>query len=226
MKTHFNLLILLLVLINFPSVVKSQDYNLSTIENVNHIGRAFIGINSGIVYGLHYAKPSQLKKITYIPFIESSLPMGKTLFDDNKLEIGSSVIVLNRKFWKLSYDLSLLHRQNKNPFVNMQSFGYNTGVKFGYYRQKCFGNIEISNENAFMTHLKHTEVYKGNYLNVVDGWYQNTANYLMFGFGIGYSFKKMDITLHYNKEYTFNLKNTPTVPFNIIVGFNYKFFKN
>lgn len=200
----------------------AQVYNWSKIESGNHIVRAHLGLDFGVIYGLHYGRRLTIKNATLVPFIDLSLPLGGEAIDDSKLKIGTSAKVLQRKKWFLTADVSFISRQNTNPFVAMHNIGFESGVQFGYYKKRWFLNANISNDYSFATHLKHTEAYKGNYAGAVDGWYKNTANNFSIGLNTGYSFKKIDITLSPGIIRTDGWSSTPTLPFYGKIGVNYR----
>lgn len=200
-----------------------QVNNWAKLDSSKHIATLYSGLDYGFVYGLHYGKIVKNNSILWVPFVNVSLPLGGDVVDDYKLKVGTALKVLQRKNWIVSLEISIINRQNKNPFVIMQSLGFESGLQFGYYKQKWFVNLNLSTDNSLTTHLKHTDAYKGNYSEVADGWYQNTANNISFGSNIGYSFKKLDITFSSGLIRTDGLHAKPYLPFYGKIGFNYRF---
>jgi hypothetical protein len=209
----------------FISKMGAQNINWTKLDSAKHIGRIHGGLEYGVIYGLQYGKILKAKRSTWIPFANVSLPLGKNIADDYKINIGTAANILSFNRWILSFDLSITNRQNKNPFVRMQSLGSESGIHFGYYRQKWFVNIDVSTDNSLITHLKHTDAYKGNYHKVVDGWYQNTSSNFSLGCNTGLSFKRSDVTLSIGGLFTQNLKTRPMLPFYSQLGYNYRFGK-
>jgi len=200
----------------------AQDYNWAKLDSFNHIARVYTGLNNGVIYGLHYGKIINIKKIIFIPFVDLSLPVGERVLDDYKFKLGTSLRLLQNKNWILTGGVSLLNQRYENPFVKMQNLGVETFLQFGLYKEKWFLNVNISNDYLFATHFKHSEAYQKNYAGATNGWYQNTGNNLSLGLNIGYSFKKLDITLSPGIVKTDRFKSSPTLPFYGKLGINYK----
>lgn len=205
-----------------PSVY-AQTNNWSNLDSVKNNIRMYGGLDFGLVYGLQYGRIYKTKKIRWLPYLDLSLPAGQNIVDDYRFNAGTNLKLIHYKAWIGSVDIAIGHRQNRNPFVKMKSFGSELGIQFGYYKPKWFANLHFSTENSWITHLKHSEAYKGNYSMVKDGWYQNTANNQIVGLNIGYSFKKIDITLSSGIIRTNAFKDKPTLPMFGKIGINYRF---
>ena len=202
--------------------VNAQVYNWAKLDSFNHIARVYTGLNNGVIYGLQYGKIIHLKRTILIPFLDLSLPFGNRVIDDYKVKLGTSLKLLQTKKLILSGGVSILNQRYENPFAKMQNVGLETALQFGLYKQKWFLNLSISNDYLFATHIKHSEAYKKNYDGAISGWYQNTANNLLMGLNLGYSFKKIDITLSPGIIKTDGFKSSPTLPFYGKIGINYK----
>jgi hypothetical protein len=201
----------------------AQTNNWRRLDSVKNIARLYGGLDYGIVYGLHYGRIIKTKNIIWIPFADVSLPLGNNPVDDYKFKVGTTAKVFQYKSWIASVDVSIINRQNKNPFVRMHSLGSESGFQIGYYKSKWFVNFNFSTDNSLTTHLKHSDAYKGNYSGVKDGWYQNTANNFSIGGNLGVSFGRSDITLKLGQIFTQNFKTKPSLPIYIQIGYNYKF---
>jgi hypothetical protein len=214
------LIVLILFLANYAT--NAQVYNWAKLDSFNHVGRIYTGLENGVIYGLHYGKIINAKKTILIPFVDLSLPLGDRLIDDYKVKLGTSLKLLQTKKWILSGGVSILNQSYQNPFAKMQNVGLETALQFGLYKQKWFLNLSISNDYLFATYIKHSEAYKKSYDGAISGWYQNTANNIFLGLNLGYSFKKLDITLSPGIIKTDGFKSSPTLPFYGKLGINYK----
>ena len=223
MEYSNRLLLVSLIIISTISNNKAQVYNWHRISSSSSIGSVYVGLNYGLIYGLHYGRIITSKKATYILFIDISLPTGNKVIDDYKVKLGTSVQFLNRNNWVLSSDVSFFNQKIQQSFVKMQSIGLESGLQFGFFKEKWFLNVKISNAYSLATHLKHSEAYRENYSTAVNGWYQNSANNISLGINTGYSFKNIDITLSPGIIKTNGFKSSPLLPFFATTNLNYRF---
>ena len=223
MKYLIKFTLIALLIFSFPIVTKAQVYNWARLGSFNHIAGAYTGLNYGLIYGLHYGKIITNRKTTWIPFADVSSPAGAEILDDFKVKVGTSVSILQLKKWKLITDVSIFNQQNQNPLSKMQSIGFESGLQFGFYKERWFLGANFSNAYAFATHIKHAKGYLDNYTRAVNGWYKHTANNLSIGLNTGYSFKRFDMTLSPGIIKTDGFRSSPSLPFYGKIGVNYKF---
>lgn len=222
MRTIFKCIVLL-VAVSLQQT-NAQNYNWQKLTSeTKHLAGAYVGLDYGFTYGIHYGKVVPVKKVMFIPRIEASLPIGSEPVDDYKLKIGTDVKLIQVKHWVLSTSLFFLSRRNETPIVRMYNVGSELTFKFGYYRERWLLAAELGSDNALGTHLKHGAAYKGNYSAVVDGWYQTTGANLFFGLTTGLSFKKADWLLSAGYITTDRFRAKPTLPFYAKLGMNYRF---
>jgi hypothetical protein len=74
-----------------------------------------------------------------------------------------------------------------------------------------------------VSHYKHTDLYKSNYPEVKDGWYEPSVggNYY-YNLKGGYSFGKNDITIVAGKIISQDFKTKPLFPIFTQIGYNIK----
>ncbi len=222
MHSYKSFLFLILFIFAAAPKAEAQTVNWSRMEPVTHHARIYSGLDYGLVYGLNYGRVIKAKSIVWMPFVDASLPMGNQGLDDYRLSVGTLAKVFDYKNWIASLDVSIVGRQNRNPFVRMNGLGSESGIHLGYYKEKWFVNIQFSTDNSYLTYFKHTEAYKGNFPDAKDAWYQNTANNQYFGLNAGYSFKKVDITLSSGLRQTDGLKTKLSLPMSLKLGVNYR----
>jgi len=223
MKKHISNILLVILSFTVIPNIKAQTNNWSKLDSIKNYARIYGGLDYGVAYGIQYGRIIKTKSIVWIPFVDLSFPLGNDLGDDYRFKVGTTAKLFEYKSWIASVDISIVNRQNRNPFVKLQSFGYESGLQIGYYKHRWFTNIHFSTDNALTTHFKHSEAYNGNYSGVKDGWYQNTANNQLLGFNTGYSLKKIDITLSSGLLRTDEFKSKPSLPLNIKIGVNCRF---
>jgi hypothetical protein len=136
--------------------------------------------------------------------------------------LGTSVNALQLGHWAVSADLAFINRKFSVLFVEMNGLAVETALQFGYYRNKAFIALALSNDYNFATRLRHTDAYKGNYADAVDGWYANTANNMSIGINTGLSLKKLDITLATGIVRAGGLTAKPMLPIYGKLGVNYR----
>lgn len=218
---------LYLVVVLFTAIAtqntQAQINNWSRVDSAKNIARIYGGLDFGITYGLHYGRVIKTKNITWVPFADISFPSGKNAIDDYRCKVGTAAKLFQYKSWIASLDIAIVNRQNSNPFVTMQSLGALSGFQVGYYKLKWFANISFATDNSLLTHLKHSEAYKGNYAQVKDGWYDNTANNQLLSLNTGYSFNKTDITLSLGVLTSDEFKSMPNLPVYVNIGINHRF---
>jgi hypothetical protein len=220
-----SLALISLTLLLLMSPLNAQVYNWAKLDSSKHLVRVYGGMDFGLIYGANYAYVVHLKKLTFIPYIDASLPAGKNVLDDSRLKIGSSLKIAHHKNWVLFSDISIINRQNENPFVRMQNVGIDPSLHLGYYKNKFFFALSAKYDYAFATYLQHSDAYKGNYSYAADGWYKNTAKNLSAGLNAGYSLKRIDISISGGLVRTNGLKNNPTLPIYGILGITYRMVK-
>lgn len=203
--------------------IKAQTVNWSAIGSAKNNARMYSGLDYGVTYGLQYGRVIPTKSMIWIPVVAVSLPWGENLLDDYSWSVGTTTKVFQYKSWIASFDVSIVSKQNKNPFVTMRGVGSESGIHFGYYKQRWFVNLHFSTDNTYLTHFNHTDVYRGNFADAKDGWYQNTANNQYLGINTGYSFSKMDLTFSSGLRRTDGLRSKPTLPLSMKLGVNYRF---
>lgn len=204
---------------------KSQGYNWNKLDSTKYILTMKTGIEYGIFYGVSFHNPIKFKTISMIPYADLTLPMGSKILDDFKLKAGVNFKLFQRKNLIISMDVNVIDRQNKNPFVRMHNIGSESGFTVGYYKPKWYIGIGLTSDNILISHLKHTEAYKGNYSLVKDAWYSNTSTNLIPKIGLGYHLKQSEIHLNVGQIYTQGFREKVLLPYFIQLGFNYKINK-
>jgi len=108
--------------------------------------------------------------------------------------------------------------------VKLQNFGCDTKGIFGYYKSNWFVAAEVSFDKAIVTHFKHTDDYKSDFLEVIHGWYQPaTGGNFSYGLQTGYSFRNSDITFKAVKVLTQDFETEPILPVYFQLGYNKNF---
>lgn len=223
MKNSISKLLILSLALVAISKSTAQTNNWSRLDSEKNQARIYGGIDYSFTYGFQYGRTIKSKNMVWMPNLDFSVPFGGNLVDDFKLKMGTSTMFFQHKSWRASTDFSIINRQFRNPFVRLHGLGFDCGIHFGYYKPKWFININFSTDNSILTHIKHSDAYKGNYSGAVNGWYQNTASNQLFGFNTGYSLKKLDFTLSSGLLWTEKFKSKPSVPFNAKLGIHYRF---
>ncbi|RIW13340.1 hypothetical protein D0X99_16315 [Algoriphagus lacus] len=212
---------LIILIISFSG--NAQNYNWAKLDSVNNLARIYTGLDHSFAFGLHYGRILNGKKVIWAPFADVSFPSGDPVGDDYNFKIGTLARLFQFEDWKFSFNVSIVNRQNSNPFVKMQSLGSESGFQFGYYKLKWYANLNFSVGSSIVTNFQHTEAYKGNFSGAKDGWYENASNSQLFSVNTGYSLRKMDATLSLGLLRTEEFKSSPSLPYYIKIGLNYLF---
>jgi hypothetical protein len=225
MRNIHRIFLLGTILLAIAPKLGAQVNNWARVQAGTSVVRIHAGLDHGLVYGAYYGKAYPFLGKTWSYFVDASLPMGGSAVDDNRLKLGTSVNALQLGHWAVSADLAFINRKFSVPFVEMYGLAIETALQFGYYRNRAFLALGLSNDYNFATRLRHTEAYKGNYPEAVDGWYANTANNLSIGINTGLSLKKMDITLSTGVVRAGGFTAKPTLPLFGKLGVNYRMGK-
>ena len=201
--------------INWASLSPKQK----NILNVN------AGAEHGVIYGFAYAY--QLKsKWPLLVNLSYSFPSGNKLTDDFKTKFGAEMRFFKTGSFQFSGKVQGVFRRFENSYARLLNFGSDISATAGYYKKKWFAGAELGFDKAIVTHFKHTAVYKTNYPEVQDGWFEtSTGGNLYYGFRGGVSFKKQDIYLRVGKLVEQDLKTNPLVPFYGEMGINFRLLK-
>lgn len=222
MKTS-RLFSILLTCILISSGVKAQEVNWKSLKPTEqHLVHANAGFENGVVFGVGYHYRIRSK----IPLMlggEYSFPAGKTMLDDFKTRIGAQVRILPVGNFQLSAKVQGLYRQYQNNMVAMKNFGCYLSGTLGFYQHRWFAAGEFGFDKAIVTHFKHSDLYKQNFPQVQNGWYEPaTGGNYNYGLLLGYSFKQSDLSLRAGKLLAEDFKTDPFVPFYAQLGYVYK----
>ncbi len=199
--------------INWGSLTKEQKH----IANVN------MALDYGTTIGIGYGYQLNTK----IPIVlnsEFSVPFGDKLLDDFKTKIGGNIKLYEYKGFTASAKIQGVFRRYENELVRLLNFGSDISAIVGYYRPKWYAAGEVGFDKAIVTHFKHWDLYKENYPQVKDGWYEPaTGGNFYYGLQGGYSFKKSDVYLRVGKLLEEDFKTSPMLPFYAQLGYNIRF---
>ncbi len=201
----------------------SQSVNWASLKSDNkHIVHVTTGFGYGLVYGMGYSH----KLKTKMPILldaSYSFPSGGKLFDDFKTKIGGQARLYSIRNFLFSASIHGIYRRYENTLVSMQNFGSEMTGVIGYYKPKWFVAGEVGFDKAIVTNFKHSQSFKDNYPQVVDGWYIPTGGNFYYDLQTGISFNQHDIYLKVGMIISQDFKTTPLIPWYGQIGYNYKF---
>lgn len=204
--------------------IYSQNINwrgLTTEQK--HIANLNIGLDYGTTIGLGYGYQLNTK-IPIVLNLEFSVPFGEKLMDDFKTKIGGNIKLYEYNGITASATIQGVFRRYGNELVRLLNFGSDMSVMVGYYKPKWYTAGEVGFDKAIVTHFKHSDLYKENYPQVQDGWYEPaTGGNFYYGLQGGYSFKKSDVYLRVGKLLQEDFKTSPMLPFYSQLGYNIRF---
>lgn len=215
-------------LMAFVFIVSICNTEAQTInwKNIGTEKRHFLNVNFGLEYGLIYGIGYGFhidSKLPVIFNIEYSFPSGNKLTDDFKTKFGGKVRLYEVSNFQFSASIQGVFRRYENDFVRLVNFGSDLSGIVGYYKPKWFVSGELGFDKATVTNFKHSQIFKENYPQVVDGWYEtSTGGNFYYGLQTGISSKNYDVYLKGGSLITQDLKTKPTIPFYGQLGFNIK----
>ncbi len=201
----------------------SQSVNWASLKGDNkHIVHVTTGFGYGLVYGVGYSHKLK-SKMPILLDASYSFPSGGKLFDDFKTKIGGQARLYSIGNFQFSASIHGIYRRYENTLVRMQNFGSEMTGVIGYYKPKWFVAGEVGFDKAIVTNFKHSQSFKDNYPQVVDGWYIPTGGNFYYDLQTGFSFNQHDIYLKVGMIISQDFKTTPLIPWYGQIGYNYKF---
>lgn len=201
----------------------SQSVNWASLKSDNkHIVHVTTGFGYGLVYGVGYSHKLK-SKMPILLDASYSFPSGGKLFDDFKTKIGGQARLYSIGNFQFSASIHGIYRRYENTLVSMQNFGSEMTGVIGYYKPKWFVAGEVGFDKAIVTNFKHSQSFKDNYPQVVDGWYIPTGGNFYYDLQTGFSFNQHDIYLKVGMIISQDFKTTPLIPWYGQIGYNYKF---
>jgi hypothetical protein len=212
-------------LVLFISSVNAQTINWAGLKEGNkHIIYAGFGMEYGVTYELGYGHQFRTGLFPIIAGLEYSFPSGSNILSDFKTKIGGQIRLIEYHGFQFSTKIYGVFRRYGNEFDRLVNFGSDMAGIVGYYRPHFFVAGEAGFDKAIVTHFKHSEEYKDQYPDVVDGWYEPaTGGNFYYGLQAGFSFWNQDIWLRAGKILTQDFKTTPLIPIYGQLGLNIKF---
>ena len=202
--------------INWSAINKSQK-NLAYLN----LGYDF-GVTSQIGYGhkIKFFKPLLLTA-------DYSFPMGKDLVDDFKIRLGAQVSIYKINNFVVSAKVYCVFRRHETEFVRMASFGSETALIIGYYKQKWHIAGEFGLDKSAITHLKHSDAMRENFPSISNGWFSHTGGHFFYGIQSSKTIeKKFEISIRIGGISPQIKDAPPLLPFYAQLGLLYKFSKN
>lgn len=221
MNKFFWILLSMVASWNFAS---GQTYNWASITDATkHMAGATLGWEYAGIAGVNYGYKLPFK-IPVFAQAALSIPFGKRLVDDMKLNIGLAGRVYQRKRFHSILALNALYKRYDNELVNLQQVGLDVKTLNGLYHAKWFVTTEIGLELGMSTHFKHSEIFRQTiYSEVSDGWYQPvSAGMMNLGIQTGYSFGQSDLTFRIGYLQSITSSVNTLIPYYVTLGYNVK----
>jgi hypothetical protein len=218
-------LFIMLLIISMSSTVSAQTINWKNLKKENkHMINANMGVEHGMIYGLGYAYPFSAHNFPMLANFEISIPSGNEITDDFKIKTGVQTRWVEFNHFQFSTKIQGIFRRYQNDFTRLVNFGSDLTGVFGYYRSKWFAGAEVGFDKAIVTHFKHSDVYKGQFPGVIDGWHEPASGgNFYFGIQGGFSFGKGDLSVRAGKMLQQDFKSEPLVPAYAQIGYTVKF---
>lgn len=199
--------------LNWESLNKDQKH----IANVN------VSADHGLTYGVGYGYKLR-SKLPVILNAEYSFPSGKNIPDDFKTRIGAQVDWFHLDNFHFVTKVQGVFRRYQNDYARLLNFGSDLSGTIGYYKPRWFVAGEIGFDKAIVTNFKHSDIYKQNYPDVKDGWYEpSTGGNFYYGIQAGLSRKKFDVYLKAGKLIEQDFRTSPLLPISGQLGISIKF---
>lgn len=201
--------------------IHAQTVNWSRLENSpTHIVNVNAGLQHGVIYGVDYSYYTNVN-LPFMLHLSISIPSGKKLTDDFKIQPGIQIQWLKNSDFKLITCIDgIARRRHEATTVTLFNIGADISACFGYYRPGWLIAAEVGFDKAIATQFKHSQAYRNNYPEVQDGWYKpSTGGNFNYGLKTGISFGKQDIYLQAGKIIAQDFRSHPQVPYYGQIGY-------
>ncbi len=223
MKLKKTILFILIFFSFSYKIAQCQTINWASLKDEHkHIVNAHAGFDYAFTYGVAYSYQLQTR-IPVLLNVDFSTSAGEKILDDFKTKIGGQIRLYEVNNFQFSASVYGIYRRYEIPLVRLQNFGSEMNGLIGYYKPKWFAALEFGFDKAIVTNFKHSNLYKDDFPEVKDGWYQPaTGGNFKYGLQAGYSFKSSDVILKIGSVITQDFKTNPTLPFYGEVSYNFK----
>lgn len=206
------------------SILCAQTFNWGSLRSdQKHILSLNVNSEYAVTYGAGYG----YKLKTKLPVIlnaDYSFPSGGNITDDFKTKVGGHIDWFQAGNFHFITKIHGVFRRYENDYARLLNFGSDFSGIIGYYRSKWFIAGEVGFDKAIVTHFKHTDLYKSNYPDVKDGWYEpSTGGNFYYGVQAGYSREKFDLYIKAGKLTEQDFNTAPMFPIYAQIGVNLKF---
>jgi len=217
--------LLIIVALHFPkSLCLAQTLNWASLrQEQRHIVNVNAGYDYAFTYGVGYGYHLKMK-LPIVLNVEYSQPAGDKAFDDFKTKIGGQIQLYQVNDFRFTAKILGIARRYENDYTRLFNFGSDMSAIAGYYRDKWFVAGEFGFDKAIVTNFKHTDLFRENFPDVKDGWYEpSTGGNFYYGLQAGVSFTNNDIFLKAGKVVQQDFETNPTIPFYVQIGYNRRF---
>jgi len=210
-----------LFLWSFGIVAQTVNWKRLGTDNT-HLLNANAGLEYGLIYGVGYGYYIDAVRPIILSF-EYSAPSGITLLDDLKTKAGMKIKLLEINSFVVSANMYGLYRRYENDFVRLGNVGSDISAIAGFYKSKWFVAAEFGFDKAIVTNFKHSDLYRSYFPQVNDGWYQpSTGGNIYCVAQAGLSFGNHDVYLKAGSVFSQSLKPSPSLPFIVNLGYNFR----
>ncbi|HET9745947.1 MAG TPA: hypothetical protein VFP97_09550 [Chitinophagaceae bacterium] len=222
MKNIRYLFIATFLIASFDSIAQTFNWHDLRREQ-RHILHLNVSAEYAAAYGAGYNYRLR-SKFPIVLSAEYSFPSGNDITDDFKTKIGGQIDWFHAGNFHFVSKIHGVFRRYQNDYARLLNFGSDLSGIIGYYKPKWFVAAEVGFDKAIVTHFKHTDLYKQNFPDIRDGWYEpSTGGNFYYGIQTGLSRKKFDVYLKAGKLIEQDFKTSPLFPVYGQVGVNVKF---
>jgi len=212
--------ILFLILAAYVSRAQTQNW-AGAPGDYRHFLRASVGLEQAVVFSIGYGYKVGVGPFPVILTSQYSMPAGGDLADDFKIKTGAQIRWFEAGNIHFSTNIDGVFRRYENDQVRIANFGCDVSGMLGYYRPHWYLAGEVRFDKAIVSHFKHSTIYRENFPEVGDGWYEPpTGGNFFYGLQTGVTLGRQDIFLRAGKILADDFKTTPMLPFYGQLGWN------
>lgn len=212
-------IILTIMVISFGSLQAQVIHHRDS--DSRHMAGITMGMNSGIVYGIHHSYSLDLWNQDMEVSTSFMLPIGSDIVDDFALLSGLEWDFYQWESIHVSLGLQGGLRRIETETVRIHSIAMNSSLRVGYFRPMWFASVKADWDQPLLNHHKHSDFYKEyTYSEVKDGWYSSSGGLVHYGLEAGISWDSLGITLELFQERDTVTWQTPDFDLYALIGMN------
>ena len=219
-----NIIAAIIVMTAMVGTVYAQNINWRSLrDDQRNVMQFNFGYDYGVTAQLGYSRSFSMIRPAMVG-LDFSFPMGRDLLDDFKVRLGGQIELVEVDGFSATVKISSIFRRYQTELVNIVSFGSDFGVVGGYYSSSWYAAGEIGFDKSITSHLKHSDILRGYFPAIKDGWYVPTGGHYYYGIQGGKTIgESFDLSLRLGATKAQGNDENALLPFYLQLGLGTRF---